>query len=222
MSEILSPAKRLLYWSNLPGDWQDNDLAQDAIVAALARYNADRPRIDVASIDGDGSTTSWDLSGETNFTSWNESFSDVLRVAYPWTVADESWLDNEAWSVVVHPTTGKTLLLTGTPDSGALIVVEFTTLWTEVEVPANHRSAVAKLAAAHIARAFASRRAATGSGSLNAAVTLGVSESDRWGRMATSLEKAYTLEIAGDETAVEAGMAVVQLEPWYGPDLEYQ
>lgn len=217
-NEILAPAKRLVYWDNLPAGWTDDNMAADAVAAALARFGQDVTRTVVSSITGDGTNRSWDLSGET-LDGWDERDSELLDVAWPWSATDENWLDGEAWTVVDSPTTGKALVMDSTPAQDDVVAIRFTALWEEGTVPAKWRPCVAKLAAAHMARAFAGRRAATGDSSISAAVSVGPNEVQTWLQLARDLEKAYASEVTssgGDGSGgVDAGLVIGQTEPWY-------
>lgn len=220
--EILNPAKRLVYWDNLPADWRDDNMAADAVQSALARFEQDVGHVQIGSTTGDGSTRTWDLS-DLSLDDWVEGDSAVLAVAFPWSATDENWIEDEDWSVIEDPTNGATLVCDSTPDNAVTVAIKYTSAWGEDDVPVKWQPGVAKLAAAHMARAFAGRRAATGDQSINAAVSVGPSESRTWLDLARDLEKAYRAEVTsgvGDD-GKEAALVIGQIEPWYGPSLSY-
>jgi hypothetical protein len=220
--EILTPAKALIQWDNLPAPWKSDlvGAAAQAVLAAIQRYGVLRTRTIYDTFVGDD-TNCYDLSDQS-IAEWDEDSSDVLRVDCPWTLAggDNAELESDAWQIVYDSELGKHLLLNETtPGAADTVRIQFSAAWTEPTIPSRDLPAVAKLAAAGICRALAARRAQTGDNTINAGVSLGPSETDNWLRLARDYEKAFENEIgAKPNSEPQAAVASIQLTPIYDED----
>lgn len=223
-NEIMTPAKALVQWDNLPETWRDGlaTAAAASVLAALQRYGTLRSREVVGGFVGDD-TRVYELSAVTpRIVGWDEDSSEITRVDYPFTLeaGDDYQLAADQWKVVLAISGGKHLLFTdSTPLATETIRITFSAPWTEALVPLRDRPAVTKLAAAGICRALAARRAQTGESTLGASISLGPSETDNWLRLARDYEKAFAEEMgAGADTKLVAAVDSVQLSPVYDED----
>lgn len=221
--EIKDAAKHWVTWENLPAAWQDDTQLEQAVIAALLRYDRDAPRSLLGSFVGDGTAT-YDLSAQS-MTGWSEDSSVVAEVEYPYTLGSRgNVLDWDEWVVQDDPTTGQTLLLIDrTPSASETIKVKFSAPHVETSVPTRHISSVAKLAASGVARMFAARRAQGAESSLQADRTGGTTESEQWTKIADKLKSLYMEELglgkgngAGSAVPVAPGFGVFEVEEGSG------
>lgn len=214
-AEIATKAAAYVQSANIGTDRLPTADLATAVQDALRRFSAIRPRTAVKAIDGSG-VSIFDLSG-LSLTGWNENFSQVLGVVYPW--EDDGLSDNEleadAWGEYLHPTNGKMLRLEVEPATGEQFLIAYSILHedgtaspaADPSVPADLVDAVAKLAAANACLMMAARCADGKESTIGADSWNGVSASSQWSALGLKLEKAALQAIGAGDEGTEAPAA---------------
>lgn len=208
-AEIATKAAAYVQSANIGTDRLATADITAGVEDAIRRFSGIDPRVVNGSVEGNG-TPLYDLSG-VSLTGWNEDFSEVLAVAYPWEdggLSDET-LDDDAWVVFGHPTNGKTLRLDTSPAAGSFMLISFSALHadggtgTNPTVRPDKVDAVAKLAASNICLMMAARCADGKESTIGADSFNGVSQSSQWASLALKLEKEALGQIGSGDDAAE-------------------
>lgn len=217
-NEIRDAVKVLMAQAALPTGWLSDTVdIPNAVTAALARYARTVPRTIVEKFTGTGA--SYYVLDDKLSAAWVDATCQVRRVAPAWTLGDPGWLDGDDWEVVPDPAnSGKhTLLLNCSPAATDTVVVEFTAPWDDsATVRADHRQAVASLAAATCCRGLAARLSPGTAPTIGADTFMGATQASQYLALAKQFERAYAEAVGEPAGGLDAaGVAAASAEMSY-------
>lgn len=206
----------------------DADARRAQLLAALERYNDDRPGEDIVDISGDGGKY-YEIN-TTDFPEWAEGFSHIILIEYPApTIASDEppkplesddWIDDYRDATKRHlylpnhaPGSGETMRITYTfphvfePPTGEEV---------EVEVPAQDFHALCKLAAGYCCHSLAVKYGQSMEPTIGVDVVNYAQKSDFYARRAKELIGLYKEHLGIEEGVAAAGVvAEMDLETTY-------
>ncbi len=181
----------------------------EAIARAVSRYSQDRPRLKKQDITADAQQKLSLPSG------WEAGFSELRSIEHPLGSVPPLFLDQDRYALYDDGTNVK-LMLIDAVNVGETLRVEYTIAHvlngSTDTLPAIHREAVAKWAAALLLDQLAARYAGTSDSTLQADAVEHGSKSRDYAARAASLRKQYLNEIGVEDRRNVAHGAVVNLD----------
>lgn len=191
------------------------DARQVQLLAALERYNKDRPGEDIVDVSGDGGKY-YEIT-TTDFPKWIEGFSRVILIEYPApTIADDDppkVLESDDWIDNYRDPTKRYLYLTRySPSSSETMRITYTFPHTfsaptgeeiEVEVPAQDFYAVCALAASYCCGALAAKYGQSKDSGIGADAVRYGTKSGRYERRAVKFLAKYNHHMGFGKTGLK-------------------
>lgn len=173
-----------------------------AVVQALKRYSAARPRLVCEDLAGSGEH---DLALPAG---WCEGFSTLVSIEYPVGNVPETLLNGDDWILYQSPAGFKLRLIDAVPTATETVRVLYSVLHSEATVPVADTEAVANLAASLCLRQLAAGYGNAGDSTIQADSVNHQSKTDEYRRLADSFEKLYAGHLGiGSDAPVVASMA---------------
>lgn len=196
-----------------------------AIASAVEQYSKDRPRNRTAQADGTGA---FDYLLATVAPGYDEAFSNLLDVVYPWLVTDQrlNVLEKDSWVVIMLPA-GLTLKFldvapTASQDFLVLYTCPHTLTVAASSIPPSDDEAVKDLSAAYALDAMAAYFLQLAEASITADSVDRRSRSDQARSVAEVYRKRYAQKIqaggvgAGGDGGTRAAQAVGEIQSAFG------
>lgn len=187
-----------------------SDDIDDAIAMAVERYSQDRPRPVVEDL-ADVSGNLLDLPA-----AWESDFSAVTSLEHPVGEIPPRYLAADRWGLYRSPTGDQIMVLDGLA-AGSTVRAAYTARHQLAEaadtVPAQHREALGKLAAALCAEQLANLYANEQDSTIRADVAPGQTKSQAWAARAKALRQAYLDALGTQAQQPRPASAVATMRP---------
>jgi hypothetical protein len=188
-----------------------NDAAERAVDTAINSYSRLRPNVEVADLEGDGSTQSFSMPSDYQY-----PFSNVLSIEYPYGEIPPVELGPEYYSIYMD-TDGEKIVFHNAIASGESARVKYTCLHSisddETTIPSADWAAFLYLSAYHLANYAVGYYGSTTRATLSADVVNYRTKSDEWRSIAEhfyrSFQGAMGMKV-GD--TVRSGLVVASLK----------